>query len=363
MGDCTLKWILSSSLLLAFLVIVPVTAKSGTAEEMEIHNKQLRLKIYPPDAQNGFYKGVRFDWSGVIADLQFAGHHVYQPWFASVDPSAPDFIYTDSGGVIAGTNSAMTGPVEEFQKPVGYEAAAPGGTFLKVGVGMLRKIDSAPYRFTTHFPLVDGGKWSVHKSSRSVTFEQVLGAPGTDFGYVYTKTIRLPDDSATLVIEHHLKNTGKLPIVTTVYDHNFLTIDGMDVGKAYSITVPYNIQPKPAPNANFVTIDGKKASYIADLQGKDRAAFGLQGFSASPKDYDFTITNQAASFEVRIKGDRPLTNAEVWSIRTVLAVEPFIDVHVAPGQDYEWSYTYTYSTLWRIRLVKNRRFPPRDGAV
>jgi hypothetical protein len=349
MGDYKLKSIiltsaLSLSFVAAFVASAPATAKSGTAGPMEIHNKQLRLKIYPPDTQNGFYKGVRFDWSGVIADLEFAGHHLYRPWFASVDASVPDFIYAD-GGIVAGTNSAMTGPVEEFQKPVGYEDAAPGGTFLKVGVGLLRKMDNAPYRFTTHFPLVDGGKWSVRKSARSVAFEQVLGGANADFGYDYTKTIRLVGNSAALMIEHHLKNTGRLPITTNVYDHNFLTIDGMDVGKAYSISAPYDIHPRRAPNPNFVSIDGKKASYIVDLQGKDSAAFGLQGFSADPKDYDFAITNRAASVEVRIKGDRPLTNVEVWSIRSVLALEPFIDIDVAPGQDYEWSYTYTYSAL------------------
>lgn len=335
---------LISAVILAVVACASATTKAGAASAMEIHNKKLRLKIYPPDVQNGFYEGVRFDWSGVIADLQFAGHHLYQPWFTSVDTSVPDFIYSDSG-IVAGINSAMTGPVEEFQEPVGYEDAAPGATFLKVGVGLLGRIDNAPYRFTTRFPLVDAGKWSAHKSPRSVTFEQVLGGSNTDFGYVYTKTIRLVGDSATLLIEHHLKNMGKVPIITTVYDHNFLTIDGLNVGKAYSISVPYDIQPKPAPNPNFVSIEGKKASYIADLQGKDRAAFGLQGFSGDPKDYDFAITNRAASVEVRIKGDRPLVNAEVWSIRTVLAVEPFIDIHVAPGEDYEWSYTYTYRSL------------------
>jgi hypothetical protein len=339
-----LQWSLTSALLLAFAASAPVVAKSGTASEMEIHNKQLRLHVYPPDVQNGFYKGVRFDWSGVIADLQFAGHHLYRPWFISVDASVPDFIYSDTG-IVAGINSAMTGPVEEFKEPVGYADAAPGSAFLKVGVGLLRKIDNAPYSFTAHYPLIDGGKWNTQKSSRSVTFQQILGGPNDDYGYVYTKKIRLVGDSASLVIEHHLKNTGKLPIVTTVYDHNFLTVDAIDVGKAYSISVPYDIKAHPAPNPNFVRIDGKKVSYVADLQGKDRAAFGLQGFSTDPKDNDFVIANRAASVSIRIQGDRPLVNAEVWSIRTVLAVEPFIDIRVAPGEDREWSYTYTYSTI------------------
>jgi hypothetical protein len=310
--------------------------------QVEIHNKQLRLKIYLPDAQKGYYRATRFDWSGVIADLEFSGHHLYRPWFASVDPSVPDFTYVN-GAIVAGSNSAMTGPAEEFQKPIGYESAAPGGTFLKVGVGILRKSDSSPYRFTTHFQLVDGGKWTTRKTANSITFEQVLGNPLSDYGYIYTKTIRLVGDSNKMTIEHHLKNTGKLPIATPVYDHNFLTIDGMGVGSAYSISVPYDIKPAPAPESKFVRIQAKRAAYVADLEGQDRVAFGLQGFSSERSEYNFVIANDAAKVGIRIEGDRPLADASVWSIRSVLAVEPFVDVSANPGADFSWSYTYTYS--------------------
>jgi hypothetical protein len=321
-----------------------ITLCNAESPQLQIQNKRLRVKLYLPDVKNGFYTGTRFDWSGVIADLEFSGHHLYQPWFGSVDPTVRDFIYKDDA-IVAGTNSAMTGPVEEFQTPLGYESAKPGGTFLKVGVGILRKPDDTPYSFTKHFDLVDGGMWTHRATGKAVTFEQVLGDRNSNYGYVYTKTIRLVGDTSQLIIEHHLKNTGKLPISTRLYDHNFLTIDGMKVGSEYSISVPYNIQATRQPDRKFVPINGSNATYIADLQGQDRVVFGLQGFSVDPKDYHFEVSNRTAKIKITMTGDRPLVNASVWSIRSVLAVEPFIDIQADSGKETVWSYTYTYSEM------------------
>ena len=48
---------------------------------------------------------------------------------------------------------------------------------------------------------------------------------------------------------------------------------------------------------------------------------------------------------MRIQGDRPLSNASLWSIRSVLAIEPFIDIAADPGKEFNWKYTYTYYAL------------------
>ena len=333
----------SIALAVAFAAL---TAVPGVADPPQAHiqNKQLRVTLYLPDARQGFYRGTRFDWSGIIADLEFAGHHLYRPWFNSTDPSVRDFTYT-ADTIVAGPNSAMTGPAEEFQTPVGYDTAKPGDAFLKVGVGLLRKADDTAYQFGKHFEFVDGGKWTSHAGSNGITFQQVLGDANSPYAYLYTKSVRLLGDTNQLVIEHHLKNTGKLPISTRLYDHNFLTVDGTTVQSGYSISVPYNIQPTRQPDSKFVDISGSTARYIADLRDQDRVAFGLQGFSSDPKDYHFVITNAATKVSVTITGDRPLVNASVWSIRAVLAVEPFIDIQADPGKEVSWTYTYTYSEV------------------
>lgn len=325
---------------------IAALCSAGFAEppQASIQNQQLRLNIYLPDAQNGFYTGTRFDWSGVIFDLEFAGHHLYRPWFSSVDPSVRDFVYRD-GAVVAGPNSAMAGPVEEFQSPIGYDKAQPGDTFLKVGVGILRKADDTPYQFGKHFELVDGGKWTTSKTPTSITFQQMLKPADSQYGYVYTKTIRLVGQSSSFVIEHHLRNTGKVAISTRLYDHNFLTIDGVRVGQGYTITTRYPIQPDRQPDPKYVTVDGTKVTYTTDLGEQDRVAFGLQGFSSTAADYDFLVANRPAGVQVRMQGDRPLVNAALWSIQPVLAVEPFIQIDVAPGAESVWSYTYTYTSF------------------
>ena len=57
---------------------------------------------------------------------------------------------------------------------MGYDEAKPGGTFLKIGVGILRKPDDAPYSAYRLYEIVDGGKWSVKKSKDAVEFTQEL---------------------------------------------------------------------------------------------------------------------------------------------------------------------------------------------
>jgi hypothetical protein len=48
-----------------------------------------------------------------------------------------------------------------------------------------------------------------------------------------------------------------------------------------------------------------------------------------------------------ITADRPLAKMALWSIRSVIAVEPFIDISAEPGSQLTWQYHYEYYTLPR----------------
>ena len=54
------------------------------------------------------------------------------------------------------------------------------------------------------------------------------------------------------------------------------------------------------------------------------------------------IENNRSHVGLRITGDRPLESEALWSIRVVLAVEPFVKIHAAPSEDFSWSIKYTY---------------------
>jgi hypothetical protein len=314
--------------------------------EARLEAPKIQATVYLPDASTGFYHGLRFDWAGIIGSLKSGGHEYYGPWFSKLDPSVRDFVFQD-GEIAASAASAATGPAEEFQTPLGYDSAKPGGTFVKPGVGVLRKTDDAAYSPYTAYQLVDTGKWSVKRSGSSVEITQLLDSPENDYKYIYTKTIRLIPGEARMVIEHTLRNTGGVAIRTKLYDHNFLTLDHAPIGPNITVILPFEIKPVSSPDPQFARIDGKRFVYLKTLVDKDRVTSGLQGFGGNASDYDIRVENRRAGAGVRIRGDHPLDNLSLWSIRSVMAVEPFIQISVDPQREVSWKYTYDYYSVPR----------------
>src|SRR6476620_6395555 len=126
---------------IATLLLVMFPLLAADPPTATISNGEIQAKIYLPDAKDGFYRSTRFDWSGVISSLVYKGHEYYGPWFQRVDPKAYDFVY-EGADVVASPFSASMGPTEEFQtngKALGFDEAKAGGTFIKIGVGVLRR--------------------------------------------------------------------------------------------------------------------------------------------------------------------------------------------------------------------------------
>jgi len=326
-----------------FLLLCVVGGFAAATPEATILNKQLHVKMYLPDPVNGFYKGARFDWSGIISSVEFAGHTFYGQWFSTIDPTVRDVSYKENDILVSVNTSAM-GPAEEFQTPLGYDNAKEGDSFVKIGVGVLKKRDDTRYAFANVYDIVDHGKWTVKQTANSVEFTQELNDKATGYAYLYKKTIQLSGEKAEMVIQHSLKNTGRLPIKSVVYNHNFTLFDQLPTGDI-TVTVPYEIKSTRLPDANAAVITGNRFVYSKAVENTERVTGGLQGFGPTAVDNDFKIENRKSGTGIRIQGNRPLQNASVWSIRSVVAVEPFIEVAADPGKDFTWQYTYTFYVL------------------
>ncbi|HTX39834.1 MAG TPA: hypothetical protein VME43_32675 [Bryobacteraceae bacterium] len=334
-------------MLRAYLPLLCLTSILGAAEypQAEMSNSGIRLKIYLPDAKAGFYRATRFDWSGMIGSVVYKGHEFYGPWFQRVDPRVRDFSY-QGAEIVASPCTAAMGPAEEFvtgtDQALGYQEAKAGGTFVKIGVGALKKPDDSAYNHFRLYEIADPGKWSVRRAADWIEFTQELSDPASGYGYIYRKTVRLAQGKPGLQIEHSLRNTGKKPIDSNVYDHNFLRIDGEAPGPDYTVTVPFRIESDHPPNKDFAEIRGRQIVFLKTLANRDRVSTAMQGFHDQAGDYDIRVENKKAGVGVRITGNRPLESEALWSIRAVLAVEPFIHISIAPGQEFTWSMKYDY---------------------
>src|SRR5947207_1795928 len=148
---------MKTALAVTFLGLATGLLPAAGFPSAQIDNGQIRAKIYLPDAKNGFYRSTRFDWSGVIGSLEYKGHNYYGPWFQKIDASVYDFGY-DGASVVSAPFTAMVGPGEEYQtdgRALGFDEAKPGGTFIKIGVGVLRRPDEANYDHSKTYEIVD----------------------------------------------------------------------------------------------------------------------------------------------------------------------------------------------------------------
>jgi hypothetical protein len=166
---------------------------------------------------------------------------------------------------------------------------------------------------------------------------------------MYRKVVRLEKGKPELVIEQSLTNTGRLAIQSTVYNHNFVVLDKQGPGPDFTFKVPYEIRVTRQPNKELAEVRGNQVVYMKPLSGRDEVAVFLQGFGDSAKDSEIVIENKKAGAGVRISGDRPLTRSLLWSIRTVLAVEPYIAIDIQPGGEFAWKNMLEYYTIPAVK--------------
>lgn len=332
-------------LLALIFFAIPTPASASTRQ---IGNSLIQVRFEMP-AGAGSYLGTRFDWSGMVRSLRVRGHEVYGPWFSRVDPSVHNNVQrtlpNGAGEVVTGIASSGQGPAEEFltdDQALGFEAAAPGGLFLKIGVGVLRRPDAEPYDRYRAYEVVDGGRWTTKIDKSSVTFRQVLTNRATGYGYVYTKTMQIRDERPVLVISHVLRNTGTKPLTTSVYDHNFFAT-GRTTDPAFKIVAPWSIEAESIARHDLVRTAGKAFEVLRSFTPTDMVAVWLKGFDSTPRDYEFRVEDVHTGLGYSVRGDRPLSRMMVWSIWTNISVESFIDLRAEPGREERWSYTYTYA--------------------
>ena len=311
---------------LAILALTTLATATNADEypSATIKNDAITAKLYLPDAKKGYYRGTRFDWSGVIHSLTFDGHEYFGEWQDSDDPYLHDHI---------------TGPVDSFEVDTEIK---PGETFFRIGVGVCGK--PKPSDGWKHpARVLNPGKWHVEHGDNWIEMVHKVTDDKTGKAYRYTKRLTLTLNKPELVIDHFLTNTGTQPLESEVYNHNFFVIDGQPTGPDFVLRFPFNVGADRDLKANC-TVGGKELTYSAAVpQGKQ--AFGmLTGFSSDENDHRFDLFQRKSKAGVRMVTDRPMDKLRFWSPSTTICPEPFINLNIQTNQSERWSIRYTFYT-------------------
>ena len=157
--------------------------------------------------------------------------------------------------------------------------------------------------------------------------------------------MRLVAGQPEMAIEHSLQNVGSKQIESRVYDHNFLVLDRQPSGPDFTISLPFAIQADPSLEKELAETNGNQVLYNRVLTGKDRVYTAIRGFGNSADDYKLQVENKKRKAGIRVRGNRPLVHEALWSIRSVISVEPFINMSIPPGGEFTWEYRYEYYQL------------------
>ena len=282
---------------------------------ISLQDGPLRLVLHEPE--DGFYRGTRFDRSGVFDSIDWHGTELAGRWFPRYDPFLHD---------------AVCGPAEEFS-PVGFDSALPGGTFLKPGVGLLVRPDEKPYDRFRLYEVADPGEWTAVVEGSTAIFRHRMGGI-----YDYRKEVGLLP-GGRFFIRHALD--ASVPVTGNCYNHNFFTLGKMETGPGRALVFPF------VPEGNWRAEYDKVGLTPAGIRFRDPLEEGesvymgdLHARGGEQTPYRMTLSEADGNFCVRIRGDRPLTHAVFWANHRIACIEPYVQVEARPGKGWDLRIDY-----------------------
>jgi hypothetical protein len=320
-------------------IVLLVTAGPLAADDyphVYLKNDKLKVKVYLPDAEKGFYRGTRFDHAGVFGEVEFAGHKIFGPWKDKHDPTNHDDII---------------GPCEEFgmESPLGYDDAKVGETFLKIGVGELEKPKEEKYSFAKKYKVVKPAEWKEREREkdgdavRKIIWETTASHPA-GYAYRYDKWVWVEPTGGTITISHYLKNTGTKAIVTDVYNHNFFNVNGDAVGPNYAFEFPFEVKAQDLKGKFGELVESKDK----ELRFKEKLSdgfvmAGLTGFEQGLAAHRlFVMRHQPSGIDVTCVQTESFSKFNVWGIKTTICPEPYTAIDLKPGAVKLWAVVYQF---------------------
>ena len=295
---------------------------------LSITNGIIAVSLHLPDPLEGYYRGTRFDWSGLVSRVDWEGHTLFSPWKDGHDPANHDDVH---------------GNAEEFGMetplgPLGYTEAGAGETFVKIGVGVLEKPKDAPYRFAGQYRIVRPGTWEIARGRTWAEFRQDL-AGDRGWSYRYVKRVELDGGAPAFRVIHTLRNTGDKAIECSHYCHNFINFDGRPIGPGVKIRLPWGIRTTKFQASGAAEIRGREIVFT-----REAGSFWAMLAEVGPENR-FEVEDPEAGYGVRVSGDLPPFKMNIWGQRRVISPEPFVALRIPPGGSQIWTLRYE---LYRV---------------
>ena len=284
-----------------------------------LKSKNLEIHIDLPDENYNF---SRFDWSGKIAAVKFQNSPL-------TIAERTDIVNDTAFG---------KGFYNEFgiDTALGFEEAAIGEWFHKIGVGVLQKEDDE-YLFHKKYE-IKPAHFKI-TTAPNTTVINCTSATVNGYAYVLNKEIALQESGFT--INYTLENTGEKDIRTTEYVHNFMSINKALIGSDYALKFPFEL--KPERFGDTVNLEQKVVLGPNEVgfKGMPNEQFFFSNLSGGEQvDATWELLNHKHKIGISETGNFKTNKVNLWGWKHVISPELFIPIFIRPSESMEWSRTY-----------------------
>ena len=218
---------------------------------------------------------------------------------------------------------------DEFEAPLIYDSIAVGESFLKIGVGLEKKLSNVAYTNWDEHPIVKRARTEVMQNANTVEFIQKAGCGAVSYEYVKTIALSELDYSVT----HCLKNTGSTAWNTLWYSHAFLPVK--DMGN--KVTLLKNMGGKLRTSSpNLVEKDGE---VVIILEGMSSEGECFQWDMESEANFQM-LFDEGGTRILDAIGDYEYQELQVYVNDRIISVEPKLKIQLDAGEQKCWSTRY-----------------------
>lgn len=296
----------------------------------ELRNESLHVRT----AQWNDLQDTRFDRTGFITQvtLQNLDHPGENPH---------TFCVSESGGAFSGRGGC--GICNEFgiRRPVGYDEAAAGQQFSKIGVGLLTKTDDRSYDFHESYPIEPFGV-NVERTAEKIRYTvQPRDCRGYSMTLVKTVSVR----KNWITLSYELENTGSKILDTEEYTHNFIGINNRPVGPEYVLRFPEAPRFLEVESGYTIDLLEIQENSITWKRMPDRPFYGIfQPMNTVSTGWTWELTHKSSRAGVREYNDFDPAYVALWGEGHVISPEVFNRIVVRPGESRQWTRSYEFFT-------------------
>lgn len=288
---------------------------------IELKNRVIRLVLAEAGKE---YRGSRFDWCGQILEVHFKNKYQFCGREREEESPIPETL--------------GMGLHNEFgtDKALGFEDCPPGGFFLKIGLGRMKKDYQGPFDFYRPHQ-IDPLPVQVERGENQVTFLQQSPLLN-GYAYSYRKSIQLMEQG--FQVNYLLENRGEKTMDTDEYVHNFLNFSERKTGPDYCLNFPVLVDSSSC----FKILNPGDCMKIADRSITwnrcPESDFYLGGLNAQNLPDRWELEHKSLGIALEEHCHFSVSKMKLWGNAHAISPELFKSIRIEPGESEQWSRSY-----------------------